>query len=208
MHDVTSQKLVRRFLAWRVFRAAQWRHRLLFACTLPRQWAGQLEIGEGVRFEAPLRCDGDGLVRLGWNVCIGYRLAPSSGDGAITLQARTRQSVIEVGDGTAMSNNATIIATSRVQIGRHCLIGDQVVIFDSDFHHAEPTLRRAADAPGGDVTLADNVWLGTRVMVLKGVTIGKNSVVAAGAVVTADIPENVIAGGVPARVIQALGQTA
>jgi acetyltransferase-like isoleucine patch superfamily enzyme len=57
---------------------------------------------------------------------------------------------------------------------------------------------------GDPVTIEDNVWLGMNVIVLKGVTIGKNSMIAANSVVTKDIPENVLAGGYPCKVIRSL----
>ena len=59
---------------------------------------------------------------------------------------------------------------------------------------------------GLPITVKDNVWIGGNVVILPGVTIGKNSIVAAGAVVTKDVPDNVIVGGNPARVIREIGE--
>ena len=204
MSYLPRQRVVRKFLAWQCRMSTAWRHRWLRFVTLPHQWAGRLEVGNACRFDAPLRCDGLGLVRLHARVWIGYRPAPRSGSGEILLQARTARAVIEVGEGSSFSNNCTVVAVGRIQIGRRCLIGDHVAIFDTDFHRTEPDRRADPDAPAADVTLADNVWLGSRVLVLKGVTIGRNSVVAAGSVVTSNIPENVIAAGVPSRVIRSI----
>jgi maltose O-acetyltransferase len=85
------------------------------------------------------------------------------------------------------------------------LIGDQVTILDCDFHEISPITRMNGVGPIEPVVIGDNVWLGSRVMVLKGVTIGENSVVAAMSVVTKSIPPNSIAVGNPARVIRSIG---
>ncbi|EMI41654.1 transferase hexapeptide repeat containing protein [Rhodopirellula sp. SWK7] len=87
-----------------------------------------------------------------------------------------------------------------MSIGDRCLIGDGVTIFDSDFHGIHPDQRHQL-GNHSPVSISNNVWLGSRVMVLKGVSIGENSIVAAMSVVTKDIPANVIAAGNPARVI-------
>lgn len=75
------------------------------------------------------------------------------------------------------------------------------MIVDSDFHGIPPDAR-AEPSPSQPVHIGNNVWLGSRVMVLKGVTIGDNAVVAAGGVVTKDVPANTLAGGVPAKVLR------
>jgi maltose O-acetyltransferase len=74
---------------------------------------------------------------------------------------------------------------------------------DNDFHRLEPE-RRNERPESKPIVLEDNVWLGGRVIVLAGVTIGEDSVIGAGSVVTSDIPPKVIAAGVPARVIRGL----
>ena len=84
----------------------------------------------------------------------------------------------------------------RVLIGPHCYIAD----FDHDMHvNIHQPLHRANESCEA-VVIKDNVWLGAGVTVLKGVTIGKNSVIAAGSVVITDIPDNVVAAGVPAKI--------
>jgi len=126
------------------------------------------------------------------------------GNGEILLQPRSPDAVISIGLECAFSNNVSIIATRLVTIGERCLIGDQVMIVDSDFHGIPPAAR-AEPSPSLPVHIGNNVWLRSRVMVLKGVTIGDNAVVAAGAVVTKDIPANTLAGGVPAKVLRKIG---
>jgi len=122
---------------------------------------------------------------------------------------------VDVGDYTLL-NGALLMAEERITIGKYCLISWNVGIADSDFHPIDPALRRA-DAvalnpftrrkkrpPIGSrpVTIGDNVWIGMNAILLKGVTVGENSVVAAGAVVSRDVPANVVVAGNPARVVR------
>ncbi len=95
--------------------------------------------------------------------------------------------VLDIGDQVIINYGASIAATREVRIGAGSLLGMHVMLMDNDYHRLEPERRheRPESAP---IILEDNVWLGARVIVLRGVTIGANSVVAAGSVVTKDIP--------------------
>jgi acetyltransferase-like isoleucine patch superfamily enzyme len=123
-----------------------------------------------------------------------------------------------IGDFTLL-NGALVMAEERIEIGSHCLISWNVGIADCDFHPLEPAQRlqdTRALAPFYEnrpprpkletrpVRIADNVWVGMNAIILKGVTIGENSVVAAGAVVSRDVPANVIVAGNPAAVVRHL----
>jgi len=123
-----------------------------------------------------------------------------------------------VGDYT-MLNGAIIMAEERVEIGSYCMVSWNVGIADSDFHPIDPAQRRIdamALAPFAEnrpprppigkapVIIKDNVWIGMGAVILKGVTIGENSIVAAGAIVTRSVPENVIVAGNPAQVVKKL----
>ena len=114
---------------------------------------------------------------------------------------------LEVGDDTGISGGSFCAAKSVV-IGKGCLIGANALVTDCDFHALKPDGRRHNSNPDDigcePVVIEDNVWLGANVTVLKGVTIGKNTVVAAGSVVTKSLPANVVAGGSPAKVIKVL----
>lgn len=89
----------------------------------------------------------------------------------------------------------------RVTIGERCLIGPHCMIMDTPFHNVEPDRRLSSVAPT-PITIGDNVWLGARVIVLPGVTIGDDAVVGIGSVVTSDVPARSVAVGVPARVVR------
>ena len=89
-----------------------------------------------------------------------------------------------------------------IYIGDNCMIGHQVV-FATLNHMLEPD-RRAGMHPGA-IRLGKNVWVGSHATILAGVTVGDNAVIAAGAVVSKDVPADTVVGGVPARVIKHIG---
>lgn len=182
----------------------QWRYRYFKWATWPQRLSGRLTLGKHVRLFAPLRCDGEGVVQVAERTRLGGPLSVRYGTGATMLQARGKNAVIRIGRHCAFSNNVCVIAAESVEIGNDCLIGDLVSIMDSDFHAVAPDQRRTGPVKTAPVKLESNVWLGSRVIVQKGVTIGANSIVAPNAVVTSSIPANSMAGGVPARVIRTL----
>lgn len=101
-----------------------------------------------------------------------------------------------IGDGSFVNYGCSIAATDRVEIGKWALIGTYVNVADTNFHDAYD--RRAMGA-SKRVFIDDDVWLGTRSIVLSGVTIGKGAIVGAGAVVTKDVEPFAIVSGVPAQ---------
>jgi acetyltransferase-like isoleucine patch superfamily enzyme len=123
-----------------------------------------------------------------------------------------------IGDFTLV-NGALIMAEERIEIGSYCLISWNVGIADSDFHPLEPA-QRLIDAEAlapffkdrpprpklrtAPVIISDNVWIGMNATILKGVTIGENSVVAAGSVVTKSVPANTVVAGNPAVIVKKL----
>lgn len=154
------------------------------------------------RFCVPVRIDGAGSVSIAAKVQLGTRFAPLIGNGCILIHARSPESQISIGVGTLTSNNISMVCRKSISIGVGCLIGDQVSIYDTDFHEIDPKKRNGTPAPSFPVVIGDNVWLGSRVMVLKGVTIGDNTVIGAMSLVTKSIPANCIAAGVPAKVVR------
>jgi acetyltransferase-like isoleucine patch superfamily enzyme len=106
---------------------------------------------------------------------------------------------LEIGDNVFINYGTSIVAGNRVTIGDDCLIGTHVMVMDCDFHRVED---KAWDTTGTPIILQDRVWLGNRSIILKGVTIGHDAVVAAGSVVTHDVPAETVVAGVPARVVR------
>lgn len=102
-----------------------------------------------------------------------------------------------------MNYNLTALDVAPITIGSHVQIGPNVQLL-TPTHPLDPALRREKLEAAESIVIGDNVWLGGGVIVLPGVTIGENSVIGAGAVVTRDVPANVVAVGNPARVIRRL----
>ena len=109
---------------------------------------------------------------------------------------------VQIGDGCLMSPGSRISASDEVILGDAVMMANGAFITDSDWHGIYDRIDR--DERVTPVHIGNNVWLGDHAKVLKGVTIGDNSVVAAGAVVTKDVPANVIVAGNPAQVVRAL----
>lgn len=102
---------------------------------------------------------------------------------------------LRIGSGTFLNRNVEIIAWDEVTIGRHCQIGWDVIIMDTDQHAIAG--RGFENRP---VHIGDGVWIGARAIILKGVTIGDGAIVGAGAVVTHDVPPGGVAVGPAAAV--------
>lgn len=96
-------------------------------------------------------------------------------------------------------NGTTIAATQEIIIGNNCRLAPFSHIMDGDYHDVNNRLLSGESAP---VILEDDVWIGTRSTVLKGVTVHQGAVVASGAVVTKDVPAYTMVGGIPAKVIK------
>jgi maltose O-acetyltransferase len=110
---------------------------------------------------------------------------------------------IHVGAGTFVNYNLTALDVATITIGQDCQIGPNVQLL-TPTHPIAPGPRRDKLEAAEPITIEDNVWLGGGVIVCPGVTIGENSVIGAGSVVTKDIPANVVAVGNPARVIRTI----
>jgi maltose O-acetyltransferase len=147
-----------------------------------------------IRLRGRVFVENHGRIELGDRVRIEARTVP------VEL-ACWRGAAISVGDGTFVNYGVSLSAHQSVTIGENCLIGNYVVIMDSDYHDLSDRTRPGEAAP---IVIEDDVWLGTRATVLKGVRIGRGAVVGAGAVVTEDIPPRTLAFGVPARVVRQL----
>jgi acetyltransferase-like isoleucine patch superfamily enzyme len=106
---------------------------------------------------------------------------------------------LELGDRVFVNYGASLSAHSLVRIGDRCLIGQYTIIMDCDYHSPEDSESHGETRP---IVIGDGVWIGARVIVLKGVTIGSGAVVAAGSVVTRDVPAGAVVAGVPAQVIR------
>ena len=111
-----------------------------------------------------------------------------------------RGTLVSIGDGCWINSNLTLVDDYKITIGKGCLFAPNVTISTTG-HPVHPDLRTAG-MYSFPVTIGDNVWIGSNVVILPGVTIGENSVIGAGSVVTKDIPANVIAVGSPCKVLR------
>lgn len=108
-----------------------------------------------------------------------------------------------LGESVLINYNCVFLDAAPITIGDHCFIGPMTGLYTVN-HPLDPERRNAGYVYGKPITLKNNVWLGGGCTILSGVTIGENSVIGAGSVVTNDIPDNVIAAGNPAKVIRSL----
>lgn len=185
-------------------RRVRWSIGGLWARAVMRSYG--VEFGPGLKVgSAPVIRRADGAsIRLGRRVTIANTLAenPAGISHPTALCASRPGAQLIIGDDVGMSG-AVICAFKRVEIGDRVLIGADAAVYDGDFHQIDPVDRvnQPFDFAAAPVVIESDVWLGARCMVLKGVRIGKGAVVAAGAIVTKDVPPGVIVAGVPAKVI-------
>ena len=150
----------------------------------------------------------DSLIRFGNNVRIGsdFFRAGVAIFSHCKIQAYA-QAKISVGNDCALTGTSITCRTTSISIGDGTIIAPNVIIMDSDFHAVWPVENRTYSMGyenDRSVVIGKNVWIGLNCIILKGVTIGDNSVIASGSIVVKDIPANVVAGGNPASVIKNL----
>ncbi len=171
----------------------------------------------GVKFGKNMRVFNKVYVVGKGNIKIGDNFLFLSGDGLNPLSRNIRgmlyvphpDSTIKIGDNTGISS-ACIWASDRITICNNVNIGADCLIIDTDAHPHDYLKRRRGyksdsyldEIPSAPIVIEDDVWVGARCQILKGVTIGARSIIAAGSIVTKDIPADCVAGGVPARVIK------
>lgn len=112
---------------------------------------------------------------------------------------------IHMGSSVYANFNFTVVDDGDVYIGNHVMFGPNVTIATAG-HPVEPSMREKALQFNLPVHIGNNVWVGANVVILPGVTIGDNTVIGAGSVVTKDIPANVVAVGSPCRVLREIGE--
>ncbi len=131
--------------------------------------------------------------------------------GATTISGRTASSsepIMMVGNNVDIGWMTTIAVGSRVEIGNNVRIAGRALLAGYPGHPIAPKARAMGlpdnDSQVGDIILEDDVWLATGVSVMAGVHIGHGTIVAAGSVVTHDLPSMVLAGGCPAKIIRSI----
>ena len=159
-----------------------------------------------LRFRGRLQVDGIAFICPGVKFEIGpnakLRLGRWCWVGNDT-KIRVHEGEVSIGAKTVMGQECTISAFQHVTIGRECIVADRVMLID--FDHGIVEVERPIRVQGiykRDVDVGHNVWMGYGACVLRGCSVGDNSVIGTYAVVTDDIPADVVAAGVPAKVLR------
>jgi acetyltransferase-like isoleucine patch superfamily enzyme len=173
-----------------------WKYRALSSC--------ERVSGTPIVYQ-PVLFAGYGEVILGEGVQFGWRASPHFYTGYCYVEAALPNARVEIGDHVEINNGAMLKSEGPgIRIGRDGLFGAYVEIYDSDFHELDPRMRQGGHPKMAPVDIGENVFVGMGVRILKGVTVGANSVIGAGAVVTTSIPAGVVAAGNPARIVREL----
>jgi acetyltransferase-like isoleucine patch superfamily enzyme len=116
---------------------------------------------------------------------------------------RAHEGEVSIGAKTVIGQECTISAFQHVSIGRECIIADRVMLID--FDHGVTEVERPIRLQGiykRDVRVGHNVWIGYGACILRGTSVGDNSIIGTSSVVTKDVPANAVVGGAPARTIR------
>lgn len=167
----------------------------------------------GLRIGAGWRCYGLPIIQRHRQseIRVGRRLElrssassnPLGPNRPVIISARRSGASITIGDDFGMTGGS-LVCDQRISIGDRVWVGANAIITDTDFHPLNPEKRRTHPlaANTAPVTIADDVFVGMNALILKGVTIGAGSVVAAGCVVVRDVPPGSVVAGNPARVVR------
>jgi acetyltransferase-like isoleucine patch superfamily enzyme len=161
---------------------------------LKLRWRGRL-VTDGPCFICPnvkLEIGKDAKLHVGRWAWIGHG-----------TKIRVHEGEVKIGAKSVLGQECTISAFQHVAIGRECIIADRVMLID--FDHGMVEVERPIRYQGiykRDVDVGHNCWIGYGVCILRGVRVGDNCVLGTSAVVTKDVPDNAVAGGVPARIIR------
>lgn len=161
-------------------------------------------IGSGSRFINPFHVEVNGShIRVGNHV---HMMATKEQPICFTAFASQHGSgEIALGNYCIVLPGATIVSARSISAGDNCMFASGCYLTDADWHG----LYDRTSVPGGctPIRLGNNVWVGYRAIICKGVTIGDNSIVGTGAVVSKNVPENVVVAGNPAKVVKKLDST-
>ncbi len=161
-------------------------------------------IGKDTLIRSGLNLIGGRYITIGNKTILGKNVTLTAWDKYGPDQFKPQ---IKIGNHTLIGNNAHITAINLITIGDHVLTGKNILITDNSHGDSSEILRTIPPRlrplySKGPVVIEDGVWIGEKASILPGCTIGKNSIIAANAVVTKNIPPNCVAGGIPAKVLK------
>ena len=154
------------------------------------------KIGAEIELTGPVIIQNSGTIEIGDQVILDSKWYKP-----IYIQLARPNAKLTIENNVYINFGTEISLVREVFIGAYSLIGNDCLIYDTDWHSLDGLDQ---DVPIAPTRIGRGVWLGARVIVMKGVVIGDNSVVAANSVVTKDLPNNVLAGGNPARIIRTI----
>lgn len=160
-------------------------------------------VGERLHLEGAMpQIFGNGRIELGEDVRIGSRCT-----WVVGFKVSTAAELV-VGNRVSLNYQNMISVAQSVRIGDDTMVAGNVQIYDNISHPLSPGRRLRHETftleESAPVVIGRNVWLGTNAIIMRGVTVGDNSVVAAGSIVTRPVPPNTLVGGNPASVIKAI----
>lgn len=162
-----------------------------------------IHVGKRLQIEGDVpQFVGNGTIRVGDDFRVGTR-----NSWVVGFKASDSAELI-IGDRVSVNYQTIISVATSVRIGDDTMIAGNVQIYDNISHPLSPSRRLRHEsftlAEASPIRIGRNVWIGNSAMVMRGVTIGDNSVVAAGSVVTKSVPPNTLVGGVPARTLKTI----
>lgn len=162
--------------------------------------SSNIKIKERLRIGAPVSslCDSGTSVIVRKNSSLIIDGCVNLGHG-VTIIIHNNAS-LSIGNNTYFAGDSKIYVSQSVTVGSDCAIAWGLTLIDTDFHDIKKDGRYKDKS--GPITIGNHVWIGANCTILKGVNIGDNVVIAAGSVVTKDIPSNCVAGGNPVRIIE------
>ena len=183
-----------RFMANNRMLNAKYLRVLIRLMVLKLRWRGRLK-SDGLAFVGPKV-----NFEIGRSACVELGRWSWLGKGT---KIRAHEGTVTIGAKTVLGQECTLTAFQRISIGRECIFADRVMVID--FDHGVVEVERPIRLQGiykRDVKIGNNCWIGYGACILRGVTIGDNCIIGANSVVTKDVPDNAVIGGVPARIIR------
>lgn len=161
-------------------------------------------VGVAFQMERLPHLDGHGRLVIGDHVTFDGQSAFVFGNRLV------EKPVVVIGDHSYIGHACSFTTSQSIIVGKHCLFASMVQIADYDGHPLDAERRRAGEPSPPEsvrpVVIGNDVWIGTGAVILKGVTVGDRSVIAARAVVTRDVPPDAVVAGNPARVVKYLSE--
>jgi galactoside O-acetyltransferase len=196
---VMTPRPARRALALALLRSRVLKYRILSDCH---------NLYGNPRLVQPTFFSGAGTIAIGSDVTFGWPMGPDLLTGYGYFEARRPEATIEIGDDVFFGNTACVVCErTRISFGDGAMVGMFTYILDSDGHaFDDPANRMNSPGKAAPVEIGEHAFVAPHTMIFKGVTIGRNSVIGTGSVVTSSIPEGVIAVGNPARVIKTIDE--